>query len=68
MKVTAAVLALVAVMLSAVPAMASIADNTSRDTIVSQANAHHHHHHHHHRRHHGLADQLAGDLTGSTIG
>jgi hypothetical protein len=67
MKVTAAILALVAVSLSTAPAMASIADNVSRDTIVSQANAHHHHHHHH-RRHHKLADELAGDLTGSAIG
>lgn len=66
MKVTVAVLALVAVTLSAAPAMASIADTVSRDTIVSQANAHHHHHQH--RKHHGLADQLAGDLTGSATG
>ncbi len=66
MKVTAAILALVAVSLSTAPAMASIADNASRDTIVSQANAHHHHHHH--RKHHKLADEFAGDLTGAAIG
>ena len=54
MKLTVAVLALLAVTLSAAPAMASVADSASSNAGVS---AHHHHHtHHHQRRHHHAVD------------
>jgi Spy/CpxP family protein refolding chaperone len=58
MKFTVAVLATLAVTLSAAPVMASVADSTGPN---SGYEAHRHHHHHHHRRHHGMAVGHAGD-------
>jgi hypothetical protein len=63
MKFTVAVLATLAVMLSAAPVMASVADSTGSN---SGHEAHHRHHHHHHRRHH-VADQGGSDVGSSAI-
>jgi hypothetical protein len=56
MKLTAAVLALLAVTLSAAPAMASVADSASSNAGASAR----HHRHHHHRRHHHVTDGVKG--------
>jgi hypothetical protein len=57
MKLTAAVLAMIAVFLCAAPVMASVTDSASSNSGYS---AHRRHHHHHHRRHHAL-DEVRSD-------
>jgi len=59
MKFTVAVLALLAVTLSAAPVMASVADSTGSNSGYSA----HRRHHHHHRKHHGLADEGRSDVS-----
>jgi len=58
MKLTVAVLAMLAVSLSAAPVMASVADSAGSNSGYT---VHHRHHRHHHRRHHAL-DEVRGDV------
>ena len=65
MKLTVAVLAMLAVTLSAAPTMASVADSTGSN---SGYEAHHRHHHHHttHRKHHHL-NEGATDVAAESL-
>jgi hypothetical protein len=64
MKLTVAVLAMLAVTLSAAPVMASVADSTGTNGGYE---AHHRHHHHHtHRKHHHFT-QGASDATSASL-
>jgi hypothetical protein len=56
MKVTAAVLALVAISFSTAPVMASVASSSGSDIVVQAKKGHKHH------KKHALADQVRVDL------